>query len=788
MQRGKALQSQNKTKLQSNSKLQAEHNAQHLATSQHIDHSLDTSQNIKQSVSSQTKSGSKEHKPKTSRKVGSLLLQRGSLWDDDPEHTTDTSHEVHESYTSCAPHTTYAVHTAQANHTAHTTNVLGTGNIGSLEQLSNAKHAGNSEHSDNAMHAGNVEYSDNSNQTGNGEYSNNANHAGNFVLSGNAVSEGNLNKAIDSGTSLERVSLSSDGTSPSDGVYQSAETRNVDADFVDHGSDVNKTDINSASDITNAAELNKVDKEQGTHAAYNSHASHTGDAAYNSHTSHTGDAIYNSHSSHESSSVSSVAAVLQHHIGEPLFSSSISDNLRLNTNTALKFDDEDLEGQFSPEVIKSLASSRLPIIYVLGLLAQLQPFSFHVFDSAGHYLEKFDQEHIDSWDVLKTDKELRLSLIQGVLEQKVALFTNEYPVVFGGVRLLDNLVLIIGPSLIREVDPNFLKLYASLHQASNVVLRVTAPAKLGAMLLLIHASLTGEKLSLTNFLDSYLFNQDLIKQTSENAAEIYYHEINNLQPHNPVSFEHDIIKSIQYGDLDSLERALNSPYAAMRGILAKDALRSQKNLAIVDITLASRALTDIGFPSEDIFIFSDAVIRNVENCRDVEEAKGLARAFAVQCAQKVKERNLHMPQVNASHIVQQACEYMDRHVYDKFDVHTLASELKVSRGYLSKVFKQELNMTMSDYMRRKKISIAAILLANTNHPIDDIALSLAFCSRSHLGRVFLQEKGCSPAEYRRQSKYPKRMQDKLEQNTHTQARAQDAQHSSAKHNPDKAQS
>lgn len=410
------------------------------------------------------------------------------------------------------------------------------------------------------------------------------------------------------------------------------------------------------------------------------------------------------------------------------------------------------------EYVQFLAAKRLPIMYVLGLLAQLQPFAFHVFDAEGHYLDKFTREQPDKWNVLKTDPELRDSLIKGVIEQKVTLFTDEYPVLFGGVMLEDNLLLIVGPIVIREADSNFLKLYASLHRASNVVLRVSTPAKMGALLLLIHSSLTGEKIPLTSFLDRYMFNhKDIMQQTSENVAEIYYQEINHLQPHNPVSFEHDIIKSIQYGDLESLERTLNSPYAAMRGILAKDALRSQKNLAIVDITLASRALTDIGFPSEDVFIFSDAAIRNVESCRDVEETKALARAFAVQCANKVQERNINSVQVGTSHMVQQACEYMDRRVYDKFDVHGLAQELRVSRGYLSKLFKQEMNMTMSDYMRRKKIAIASILLANTDHQIDDIAISLAFCSRSHFGRVFLQERGCSPAQYRKMSKYPKRL-------------------------------
>lgn len=409
-----------------------------------------------------------------------------------------------------------------------------------------------------------------------------------------------------------------------------------------------------------------------------------------------------------------------------------------------------------------LAASRLPIVYVLGLLAQLQPLSFHVFDTQGNYLEKFNKEQEDNWNVLHTDIALRKSLIQGVVEQRVALFNQEYPVLFGGVALADDLILLIGPTLIRKVDSNFIKLYAARHEALNVVLQLSTPAKMGAILLLIYSSLTGQKISLTSFLDRYLFNQELLQQTHDQAAEIYYDENVGSRPHNPLSFEHDIIKAIQHGDLDSLDRALNSPYAAMRGVLAKDPLRSQKNLAIVDITLASRSLTDIGFPSEEIFIVSDAAIRNVEHCRDVEEAKGLARAFAVQCAKQVKARHQDNQGDVSSYLVHQACEYMDRHVYDKFDVQTLAAFLKVSAGYLSKLFKQERRMTMGEYMRRKKVSIAAILLANTDQSLDDIAHSLAFSSQSHFGRIFVQEMGCTPAVYRKRSLKPKRPHDQWE--------------------------
>lgn len=413
--------------------------------------------------------------------------------------------------------------------------------------------------------------------------------------------------------------------------------------------------------------------------------------------------------------------------------------------------------------LQPLASKGLPIAYVLGLLAQLQPLPFHVFDIYGNYLEKFNKEQEDNWNVLYTDINLRQTLIKELLEKKVCLFNQEYPVLFGGVALQDNLVLIVGPTLIRQVDSNFIKLYAARHEALNVALQVTTPTKIGSILLLIHSSLTGEKISLTSFLDRYLFNdQELMQENSKNIAEIYYSENVNSRPHNPVSFEHDIIKAIQHGDLESLDRALNSPYAAMRGVLAKDPLRSQKNLAIVDVTLASRSLTDIGFPSEGIFIVSDAAIRNIENCKDIEEAKSIARNFAVQCAMQVKNRHQDLQVANSSYLVQQACEYMDRHVYNKFDVKVLSDFLKVSPGYLSKLFKQERHMTMGEYMRSKKISIATVLLANTEQSLDDIASSLAFCSQSHFGRVFLQEMGCAPATYRKQSRKPKRPNNALD--------------------------
>ncbi len=393
----------------------------------------------------------------------------------------------------------------------------------------------------------------------------------------------------------------------------------------------------------------------------------------------------------------------------------------------------------------------LPAAYALSLLSQLFPIPSHVFDSYGPYLKMLDNGDDDNWNVLYTDIAYRKSLIAEVKEQRLTLFTSERPVLLGGVALADNLILLMGPVVTSQVDSNFTKLFAAKHQAYNVALQLCTPAKLASMLLLINAAITGEKVSLTSFLDRFFIHDDTLQQTMSTAADIFYHETVVSRPHNPISFERDIIEAVKNGDQEALDRALNSPFASMRGTLASDRLRSQKNLAIVDITLASRALIDTGFSAEEAFIMSDAFIRSVEESKDYEEVSALARACAVRCTQLVQKQRENAKHKNTikSPLVQQACDYIDRHAFTKLDVKAIANHLNVSVGYLSKLFKREQKITMSDYMRKRKIELATMMLSNTDQSIDEIALSLSFCSQSHFGAVFQKEMGCTPASYRK---------------------------------------
>ena len=87
-------------------------------------------------------------------------------------------------------------------------------------------------------------------------------------------------------------------------------------------------------------------------------------------------------------------------------------------------------------------------------------------------------------------------------------------------------------------------------------------------------------------------------------------------------------------------------------------------------------------------------------------------------------------------------------IYEKFDVQEIASKLKVSASYLSKLFKEEKKISLGQFTRMRKIETSKILLSNTDKSISEIALSLSFNSQSHFGRVFLEITGYTPAQFR----------------------------------------
>ncbi len=112
----------------------------------------------------------------------------------------------------------------------------------------------------------------------------------------------------------------------------------------------------------------------------------------------------------------------------------------------------------------------------------------------------------------------------------------------------------------------------------------------------------------------------------------------------------------------------------------------------------------------------------------------------------------------ALHYARRAARLLIENVEEDVRVPEIAREIGVSPSYLQRVFKQAHGMSMIAYLNRARIDRSKLLLACTDDPIVDIAVTSGYHSRQHFTRVFTEMIGCSPQQYRRDARDEERKQ------------------------------
>ncbi|MDP4090768.1 MAG: AraC family transcriptional regulator, partial [Bacillota bacterium] len=93
--------------------------------------------------------------------------------------------------------------------------------------------------------------------------------------------------------------------------------------------------------------------------------------------------------------------------------------------------------------------------------------------------------------------------------------------------------------------------------------------------------------------------------------------------------------------------------------------------------------------------------------------------------------------------------YLQLNYNTKIRIQDITSRFHTNRNTLSKRFKEEMGLSVMDYMLRLRIKIACILLRDTNLPITEVMERVGFTDASYWGRAFKRFIGKTPTDYRR---------------------------------------
>ncbi|MFI3206398.1 MAG: AraC family transcriptional regulator [Clostridia bacterium] len=99
--------------------------------------------------------------------------------------------------------------------------------------------------------------------------------------------------------------------------------------------------------------------------------------------------------------------------------------------------------------------------------------------------------------------------------------------------------------------------------------------------------------------------------------------------------------------------------------------------------------------------------------------------------------------------IKASLHYIEHHIYEKISLTKLAKHVHIDKFYLIQQFSKYLNTTPIKYICQKKINIASDLLSTSDASINEISQRLGFFDQSHFNKIFKQNIGISPSNYRK---------------------------------------
>jgi AraC family L-rhamnose operon transcriptional activator RhaR/AraC family L-rhamnose operon regulatory protein RhaS len=143
------------------------------------------------------------------------------------------------------------------------------------------------------------------------------------------------------------------------------------------------------------------------------------------------------------------------------------------------------------------------------------------------------------------------------------------------------------------------------------------------------------------------------------------------------------------------------------------------------------------------------------------EQEDLAPGFELVCGSKFEEllvilsrRLIHARARTDKHVNQlgEVLAYIEDHLDETIDFQTIAEVAKMSPTSVRRAFQEAFGCSPIAYMRHVRIKKAMLYLNDLSKSITDVAFEVGFSDSGHFARVFKNETGQTPSEFRKRLK------------------------------------
>lgn len=240
--------------------------------------------------------------------------------------------------------------------------------------------------------------------------------------------------------------------------------------------------------------------------------------------------------------------------------------------------------------------------------------------------------------------------------------------------------------------------------------------------------------------------------SNRQASNIILSRTRRNQVYLPYARKKPYFDAIAGGDADAVDRLAEKNRGYTAALAAKCASQEEAAEKMrygcicaaseLCLTAVQSGLLDmVAYDIRDEMLTGLDAAASLEDCYDL--VHGAAREYASRVSYVLKEKKY------SSRLVRMMA-YIKEHLGEKIELAAIAEHVNISRTYASTVFKDELGISISEFILRERMTEAARMLRETDLPVSEISSRLAFCSQSYFTKRFTETNGVTPLEYRRQ--------------------------------------
>lgn len=141
-------------------------------------------------------------------------------------------------------------------------------------------------------------------------------------------------------------------------------------------------------------------------------------------------------------------------------------------------------------------------------------------------------------------------------------------------------------------------------------------------------------------------------------------------------------------------------------------------------------------------ILQKAITRRLDLLSE-ERAKAMFHGMVQKAAQEENSETA------AQKVVDEVKSYVLENLsYESLDCKSVAQHVHLNQDYLSRLFKAQTQISLKSYIIKTRMSLASQLLTGTSLSVSKIAMSCGYSHMTHFSKMFKQETGMTPFEYR----------------------------------------